>query len=79
VTLTVAMLSEKKREKVIEWIFKEPVNSRHVHISSQRKEGTVKWVFETKEYQEWMGKTGSPVLLGCGIRRSSPSVCYVGG
>ncbi|KAI5816118.1 hypothetical protein BZA77DRAFT_369074 [Pyronema omphalodes] len=67
-------LMEKKREKVIQWIFKEPVNSRHVHIGSQRKEGTVKWVFETPEYQQWISKAGSPVLLGCGIPGAGKTV-----
>jgi len=55
---------------VLKWVREGEFNERHIHIQSQRKEGTGQWLFETLQFQQWMERKSSPVLLGCGIRLS---------
>jgi len=59
--------TDEKRFAVLRWIHPENCNDRHVHIQSERKQGTGRWLFETPEFQRWMGKESSRVLLGSGI------------
>ncbi|KAF8541178.1 hypothetical protein BDD12DRAFT_949430 [Trichophaea hybrida] len=58
---------DDKRQKVLKWVYERNCNERHIHIQSRRKEGTGQWLFKTLEFQQWMERNSSPVLLGCGI------------
>jgi DNA replication protein DnaC len=64
-------LNLELRLNILEWIFKEDVNSRHKKISSSRVENSGRWLLESNMYKDWMAGKGSDVFAchGHGIKR----------
>lgn len=56
----------EKREKVLEWLYPGPFDTRHTEVSNKRRENTGDWVLQLPGFQKWM-KQESNKLCGYGI------------
>jgi hypothetical protein len=58
----------EKFQKILDNLFNEKVDSRHIDIRGKRQEGTGKWLLESTQFNKWMrGESGSALLWAHGI------------
>lgn len=57
---------------MLNWLFPEDPDIKHVEISSRRQKNTGDWLLESPEFLSWEeGRLGSQLLWGHGIRMCS--------
>lgn len=70
-SLTIRPLAEK-RKAVIEWIYPESFDQKHLEISNKRQKETGTWLLESPEFKGWVTEQqNSRLLWGHGIRKST--------
>lgn len=59
------MRSEDKRQKVLDWLSLVNMNEKQHDTFSRRQENTGNWLFEKKEFVDWMENDDSNPALWC--------------
>lgn len=55
--------------EVVNWLYPDEFDKRHVEISGRRREGTGQWIMREPVVQDWVGGVSSfRILWGYGIR-----------
>jgi hypothetical protein len=62
---------DERREKIINWIWKEDYSQKHKMLHENRVPHTGIWFLETAAYKDWRNGTGSKILICTGIRKIS--------
>lgn len=58
------------RLKVLNWLYPESFETRHLDISRRRRERTGEWLLKSPEFCEFVSNNqNSPILWGYGIRK----------
>jgi hypothetical protein len=60
---------ESKRSEILRWISVIPYTEHHTRITAARLAGTGEWLFQKREYKEWLSSSVSKLLLLRGIRK----------
>jgi hypothetical protein len=61
------LILEGKKDKILDWIWKDDVSSKQNDLHKKRAANTGAWLFETSEFKEWIND-GSNVLICRGMR-----------
>lgn len=58
----------EKRDKVLNWLYPETIQQKHIEIQNRRRGNTGSWILGTPELKEWIkGERDSQLLWGYGI------------
>lgn len=57
----------REKQLILDWISKDDWRRRHADLTSIHHPNTGNWIFDTREFKDWMNDT-SQVLWCCGAR-----------
>lgn len=66
-----AVITEEKKDKILEWLASVPYKKHHNTARKGRLEDSGLWFLAKGDYKNWQGSSSSTLLWLHGIRRSS--------
>lgn len=67
----------KRRKDVLNWLYPDNFDTKHIEISGRRQSNTGEWIFQEPEFIDWAAQR-SKLLWGYGIRMYDKFPVYCG-